>query len=283
MPVRCSVFFDNFVVNVGLTTLCSSHWMLASFMKTVGYFNYRYFVNFLIFTFVGMLYGALLMLEPFLLLKSHEYRTQNALLQQELALQRIQGVVLSQAARHELQPRIQPMMPYRDEKVYLTLSFMLCVAVGVALIGLGGFHIYLVSTGQTTIEFHGNWALRRRYEQIVATVTPPNGTKKKNQWQNPYSRGTILANWQQVYGVSTASFLKRIGCGSSDRSYINLLLCILIPHRRLPEYLPVPIPGQSTLRSANSTTATTKLSNHIESDNCEVGSDSRYLDDGDLV
>ena len=234
---------------------------------------------------MGMFYGAILMLEPFLLLNSNDYRYQNTLLQRQLSLQQIKGSALSDTARqHELQPRIQPMMPYRDEKVYLTLSFMLCVAVGVALIGLGGFHIYLVSTGQTTIEFHGNWALRRRYEQIVATVasSTTNGTKKKNKWQNPYSRGTILANWQQVYGVSTVPFLKRIGCGCSDRSFVNLIFCILIPHRRLPEYLPLPIPGQSTLRSTNSASVI-KLLNYSESNDGEVDNGITYHDDGSIV
>jgi hypothetical protein len=212
-----------------------------------------------------MLYGAFIMLEPFLLLRTTNYRNQNAQLQQRLALQHIKGTVISPKTFQGLQPRIQPMMPFRDEKVYLTLSFMLCVAVSVALIGLGGFHIYLVSTGQTTIEFHGNWALRRRYEQIVTMVTySANGTKKKNKWQNPYSRGSILANWQQVYGVSTVPFLKWIGCGCSDRSYINLLFCIVIPHRRLPEYLPVPIPGQTTLRSMLTAENIATSSNHIE-------------------
>jgi hypothetical protein len=231
-----------------------------------------------------MLYGTILMFEPFLLLKSHNYRHQNALLQQKLSLQQIKGTIMSKITQHDLQPRLQPMMPYRDEKMYLTLSFMLCVAVGVALIGLGGFHMYLVSTGQTTIEFHGNWAVRRRYEQIAATTaTSTNGTKKKHRWQNPYSRGTILANWQQVYGVSTVPFLQRIGCGCSDRSYINLLFCILIPHQRLPEYLPVPVPGQSTLRSVNGTNAT-KLSSHDESiDGKEPTIGSRYRDESFLV
>ena len=161
---------------------------------------------------------------------------------------------------------------------------MLCVAVGVALIGLGGFHIYLVSTGQTTIEFHGNWALRRRYAQIVATVASTNGpTKKKQKWQNPYSRGTILANWQHVYGVSTVPCLEWIGCGCADRSYINLLFCILIPHRRLPEYLPVPIPGQCTLRNTHRATGTSMISTPNESNDCEIGNGNRYHDDGNLV
>ena len=250
---------------------------------TVGYFNYRYFVNFLVFTFIGMFYGAIIMLEPFLLLRTTNYRHQNALVQQQLALRQIKGTILSHRALSTLQPRIQPMLPFRDEKSYLTLSFMLCVAVAVALVGLGGFHIYLVSTGQTTIEFHGNWALRRRYEQIVATVaSSTNGTKKKNKWQNPYSRGTILANWQQVYGVSTATFLKWVGCGDSDRSYINLLLCILIPHRSLPEFLPVPIPGQSTLRRMFTTDTTTATSKNTEC-NCNGLDGSNTFHNDDLV
>ena len=222
-----------------------------------------------------MFYGAVLMLEPFLLLKSRGYRHQNSLSQQHLALQQIKGTVRSLHS----QPRIQPMMPYRDEKLYLTLSFMLCVAVGVALIGLGGFHIYLVSTGQTTIEFHGNWASRRQHEQIVATATPStSGSKKKSKWQNPYSRGTIVANWQQVYGVSTLPFLKRIGCGCADRSVINLLFCILVPHRRLPEYLPVPVPGHTTLRSTGISTA---IDTAIKSDG-DCGTD-RYHEEGGIV
>jgi hypothetical protein len=205
-----------------------------------------------------MLYGVSIMLEPFLLLKSPDYR------QQQLSLQRFQQHEQQQQHNHyhpvhtpesslvsfsfwsrQVIPRIQPMVPFRHEKIYITLSFMLCVAVGVALLGLSSFHIYLVSTGQTTIEFHGNYALRRRYEQSQ------NGKTKKEKWKNPYSRGTILANWQQVYGISTLPILKWIGCGSINNSLINLLLCILIPNRQLPEYLPVPIPGQCTLRNVH--------------------------------
>lgn len=59
------------------------HALFRSFMyspfSSVGYFNYRYFVNFLIYIFVGMLYGASLLLESFLLGKSTDYRKQVAL------------------------------------------------------------------------------------------------------------------------------------------------------------------------------------------------------------
>jgi palmitoyltransferase len=178
-----------------------------SFLFAVGYFNYRYFVNFLIYIFLGMSYGTAIMVEPFLLSKSPEYRKQ-------IILQR-------QAEREGLTAeRLMPMMPLREEKLMLTLSFMLCVAVGLAILLLGGFHIFLTLTGQTTIEYHGNWTARRRARAA--------GQK----WRNPYSKRTNKGNWRQVYGTQ----------------YRWIPLSIL-PSRREPEFLPVPIPGHSGKRS----------------------------------
>lgn len=42
--------------------------------NVVGYFNYRYFVNFLIYIFLGMNYGAALTYQSFSLSTSQEYR-----------------------------------------------------------------------------------------------------------------------------------------------------------------------------------------------------------------
>ena len=145
-----------------------------------------------------MLYGAAIALKPFLLCSSIDYRKQ-------LHLERQMG--------HRPTMRLQPMLPFRDEKMLVTLSFMLCSAVGCAVLMLGGFHVYLTLTGQTTIEFHANWAHRRRARKIGA------------KWTNPYSLGNAWANFQQVFG-------KR-------RSFIQYLL----PSMREPDFLPVPIPG----------------------------------------
>jgi len=190
-----------------LTNIESSH-------HTVGYFNYRYFVNFLIYIFVGMAYGTAIMLEPFLLAKSPDYRKQLAL--HRAAEQK--GIATIE--------RLVPMMPLRHEKMTLTLSFMLCTAVGIAVALLGGFHIYLTLTGQTTIEFHGNWAKRKRARAA--------GQK----WKNPYSRGSWRLNWQQVYG-------------STSTTTTRGMLLALLPSRRDPEFLPVPVPGHDGRRLRN--------------------------------
>jgi hypothetical protein len=188
-----------------------------------------------------MMYGTFILLEPFLLSKSMDYRRQLMLEQQYMNRNQFSVQDLMKL------PRVQPMMPLRSEKLYITLSFMLCVAVGIALLGLGGFHMYLVSTGQTTIEFHGNWPKRRRRGIEAAATTT---THVYEKWQNPYSRGTILANWQQVYGISSLPFLQWFRCGYNAHSWINLLWCIMVPHHGLPHFLPVPIPGQCTVRTS---------------------------------
>lgn len=155
------------------------------------------------------------MFEPVMLSKSPDYRQQ--ILLQRRAIKENSNIFVKE--NMFVAPRLSPMMPLREEKMTLTLSFMLCLAVGVAILGLGGFHIYLLCSGQTTIEFHANWAARRRARA--------NGQK----WKNPYSRGSWRSNWQQVYGTQH-----------------RWLLLSLLPSRRDPEFLPVPIPGHSGRR-----------------------------------
>lgn len=140
------------------------------------------------------------------------------------SFQLMQTAAFREYARQERQlkvhlPRPQPMMPHRDEKMLVNLSFMLCLAVGIALVILGGFHIYLTLTAQTTIEFHANWASRRKAKR--------DGRK----WTNPYDQGW-KRNWQHVFGDSF------------------WLWALLVPRRREPVFLPVPIPGQNNRRGA---------------------------------
>jgi DHHC palmitoyltransferase len=208
---------------LGSFDIALTYLIIFAVFYSVGYFNYRYFVNFLLFTMLGMIYGAFLLLEPFLLSKSSSYH-QQAVLEHQYHLRK--RVVTAATAGHELLTRIRPMVPFRSEKLYITLSFMLCVAVGIALVGLGGFHMYLISTGQTTIEFHARWSKGRR------------------KGSSPYSRGTRLANWQQVYGTSSARWLG----DSQIANWFNVLFCLCRPRYELPQYLPVPIPGQCTRR-----------------------------------
>ena len=181
----------------------SSHLVLKScpwMFNSIGYFNYRYFVNFLMYVFLAMFYGAILTLEPFLLLQSGEFSS----------FSREERV-----ARHHL-PRPGPMFPHRNEKMLISLAFMICAAIGFAILILGGFHIFLVLTAQTTIEFHGNWSKWRRLG---------------NKYRNPYSEG-YRKNWRRVYG-DLPWFLS------------------ILPSAREPQYLPFPYPGHDTRRSAS--------------------------------
>ena len=130
---------------------------------------------------------------------------------------------------------------------------MMCLAVGIAVTALLSFHIYLILTSQTTIEFHGNLMKRR--------VAKENGTV----WHNPYNLGW-KRNLEQVWGSIRVSpsgnnrKSKSVFERSSDvddvngrlfgivlfifrvRQVISFLL-LLLPSTREPEFLPVPMKG----------------------------------------
>jgi hypothetical protein len=105
------------------------------------------------------------------------------------------------------------MLPFPDERMLVTLSFMMCVALGCAVLLLGGFHLYLVSTAQTTVEFHANWSQWRR----------------DPKWRNPYSLGSWRKNMEQVFGTPS-------------------VLRALLPRAGPPAHLPVPLPGRDSRR-----------------------------------
>mmetsp|Transcript_16536 Transcript_16536/g.38788 ORF Transcript_16536/g.38788 Transcript_16536/m.38788 type:complete len:323 (-) Transcript_16536:187-1155(-) len=69
----------------------------------------------------------------------------------------------------------------------LMTSFMICCSILVALCILGGFHVYLVLSNQTTIEFQTN-ILRRKEAR-----------KNGEFFRNPYDLGRTR-NFQQVFG-----------------------------------------------------------------------------------
>jgi len=76
-----------------------------------------------------------------------------------------------------------------DGRQCVTLAFIITCSISIALCILGGFHVYLVLTNQTTIEFQGNlwkWQEARR---------------RGSHWRNPYDLGRTR-NFQQVFGPS---------------------------------------------------------------------------------
>jgi len=66
---------------------------------------------------------------------------------------------------------------------------LICLSILAAISFLGGFHVYLVFTNQTTIEFHGNVQDRRELK------------KKGERFVNPYSLG-CKQNFQEVFGYN---------------------------------------------------------------------------------
>jgi DHHC palmitoyltransferase len=179
--------------------LCLDHYCPWMF-NAVGYFNYRYFCNFLAYVEIAMIYGACMAYRPFVNASSPQYRKQ-----------------VLEFRKTGVWKHLYAYTPINTERMPISLAFMLCLAVGIAVACLGGFHLYLVVTGQTTIEFHGNWVNRSKAKRL--------GQK----WRNPYDLGW-RRNVQQVYGAQP------------------FLWAFLIPSTREPDFLPLPLLGEDGKR-----------------------------------
>ncbi|CAD7934252.1 unnamed protein product [Amoebophrya sp. A120] len=122
----------------------------------VGFGNYQYFVLFLFWLYVGVVFVLITCYAQFLEIFYHPSRS-----------------------RH------------RDfnHREYVGFMYILCASICLALSLLGGFHLYLLLTNQTTIEFQLNWIEKHE-------------AKKRNEpWRNVYDLGPAL-NYKQVMGES---------------------------------------------------------------------------------
>ena len=141
----------------------------------VGWGNYRYFFLFLAWLFTGCVYVVCLSAYPALVTsKRPEYRSQHV----HLGSWPFSGG--RGAAAHANQHQV------------LQFVFVIAASVALALFFLGGFHVFLILRGETTIEFYQNRTkaahLRRRGVVFV----------------NPYDLGRAK-NWEQVFGPGSAA------------------------------------------------------------------------------
>jgi palmitoyltransferase len=177
--------------------------------NVVGYFNYRYFVNFLWFVTIALFYGMGICYPAFRNLNSRQYKEQI-----RAAGEMTKAVSKTLVVKHL---KNNPFIPTPEEKTPVAFGFMMCLAVGLAVLCLSSFHAYLVISAQSTIEFHGNV-----------------GKRLKGGWTNPYSAGSWAKNWQIIYG-------------SRAHGFIGVIFSIL-PSPREPEYLPIPLDGKLVRR-----------------------------------
>ncbi len=173
-----------------------------------------------------------------------------------------------------------PNIPTPNERIPICFAFMMCLAVGIAVLCLLGFHLYLVCTSQTTIEFHGNMYKRR--------MAQDNG----NEWINPYHLGW-KRNIEQVWGkIEVEKTFRIFGvnicccCGDDATSryriggaltlliyrlrQIGSFALLLLPSSREPEYLPLPLKsdiGRRRLTNSGYSKVNTSTTTTIYGDN----------------
>ena len=199
--------------------------------NVVGYFNYRYFVNFLMYVAVGMMYGAVLSYKFFMMIDSPDYRKQISLsrdlYQRELNLEEGHEINMGRSSyfRYSKVQHLIPNVPIPNEATPIAFCFMMCVAVGLSVVILLVFHLYLIATAQTTIEFHGN---RLKKEQCKM---------RGEEFSNPYDFG-LRRNMEQVWGR----------WGKGEGSWL-MFWTVLLPSWRENEFLPVPFHGEAGLRT----------------------------------
>jgi len=174
--------------------------------NVVGYFNYRYFLNFLIYVFLAMVYGCSITYKFFMM--EGPRTTSKRLRDIKAKPDMSEEMMRDEMAKLAGVPHLN-----HSDKSNIMLCFMLCSAVGLAVFGLLSFHIYLTLTAQSTIEFHANWDKKKRARHLGV------------RWVNPYDLGW-KRNWRQVYGYKTKNWL-----------------LALLPSSREPEFVPVPLPG----------------------------------------
>jgi palmitoyltransferase len=190
--------------------------------NVVGYFNYRYFVNFLLYTAMGMMYGTIVTFRLFMMIDSREYHQQIGRSREIYEHENHRKVDNMAVFRYRNVQHLMPNVPIPNESSAIAFEFMMCFAVGLSVLILLGFHLYLILTAQTTIEFHGN-RLKKEECQMRNEV-----------FCNPYDMGW-KRNLEQVWGSWKGGWLR--------------FFTVLLPSRRENQFLPIPFRGDSGMCS----------------------------------
>ncbi|POM74517.1 Palmitoyl transferase [Phytophthora palmivora] len=102
----------------------------------------------------------------------------------------------------------EPMVVVRylvHEEAVVTVLFVLCVGMGLALVCFFGFHLYMVSSNLTTNEFFKRRELDRSHKpesnEVTYRATESSKIPQSKVCPNThiYSLGSLLANWHEVW------------------------------------------------------------------------------------
>jgi palmitoyltransferase len=156
----------------------------------VGHFNHRYFVLFLLYLFLVCAYGAIMSYTPFM--ESHRFAVVSY---PPPSIHPYSSRRVAFVSGFNLCRRLTRTHTQHDDQPWIGLSargtivliFVLSVAVGMAVGLMLAWHIYLVLTGQTTIEFYFN-----RYRMQTAKER---GETYHNEFDLGYRR-----NWEFFFG-----------------------------------------------------------------------------------
>lgn len=120
----------------------------------VGFHNHHYFILFLVYLFAGCVYASSMSFYPFIL------------------------------AIDSNKP-----WPYETTRSAVVFSFVLAVAVACSLMFLGGWQVFLVISGQTSVEYY----IHKDYANTAHAMG--------RTYRNPHDLGT-KKNFQQFFGVN---------------------------------------------------------------------------------
>ena len=157
-----------------------SPWMF----NVVGYMNYRYFFLFLLWVFTACVYGLLITSMPFIAKVREDHLRGNG--------------------------RVKVARGFNAESA-VAYTFVLALSMSIAVGLLFFWHVYLIFTGQTTIEFYGNQT--RAYKARLRGL----------RYRNPYDAGSPRRNWEHVFGKE------------------HPFIAVIIPSTRLPPFPPWPV------------------------------------------
>ena len=137
--------------------------------QTVGRNNYRYFILFLFYNCCCCLYGVVMTISPFLNLSVYS---------------RSYPLV---AAKEQENPEV----------FAIVTVFTICLAGVIAVGFLLCWHLFLIATNQTTVEFYVNLHETR------------DASRRGEVYKNPFNHG-LMKNIERVFGDSTRSLFLRI-------------------------------------------------------------------------